>query len=205
MIEGMKVMLMLQKELETRNHVMLDMETLGTGPNAVVVQMALVRFRLHDPDNATILQNVAIDFDWQDQLSQGRVITQDTLQWWMQQPDAVRGKVFGPGEFRIETEAGIESAAAFLEGVGNPVIWACPANFDIPLFEGLLQTYGIRVPWFHRDTMCLRTLCLAAGYDRRMDKRGDGHMHHDATDDCHFQIFQARRAWAKIIEREQGD
>ena len=82
------------------NHVSVDLETLGTVADAVILSIGAVRF---DPDSnqiddAGFYRSISIDSN----LDHKRRVQEDTLIWWMKQPAAAQ-KVFHEPKEILET------------------------------------------------------------------------------------------------------
>ena len=73
-------------------HAMIDIETLGTEPDSVVLSVGAVKFdpfTLTDP-HAKTLWRPEIDA----QSNAGRSVLDDTLQWWAKQPQHIQDEAF---------------------------------------------------------------------------------------------------------------
>ena len=64
-------------------HVMIDLETLGTKADSVIISIGAVKFDLDSEqmDDNGFYASVSIDSN----LERGRKIDEDTLLWWLQQ------------------------------------------------------------------------------------------------------------------------
>jgi hypothetical protein len=137
------------------NHVMLDLETLGTTADAVVLSIGAVRFdpssdRLGDRPEDKFYGSVSID----SQLQLGRRIQEDTLLWWIQQSPEARQVFFEP---KKTLEAVLLDLADWISVIpeANLEVWAKPAKFDIAILEHAYQQHDIDVPWPHWASNCL--------------------------------------------------
>lgn len=132
-------------------HVMLDLETLGTVADAVIMSIGAVKFDLESNrmDNGGFYASVSIESN----LERGRRIQEDTLIWWMGQ-DAVARHVFA--EPKQSLESALEELADWLS-TQNYVVWSNGASFDIPMLEHAYKQAGIEVPWKFYDSQCVRT------------------------------------------------
>ena len=70
----------------------IDFETLGDYPDAVVPAVAFVAFDMKAMDTFEELKNrsVCVKLDLKHQLKQGRVINQRTVDWWKTQPEEAK-------------------------------------------------------------------------------------------------------------------
>lgn len=134
--------------------IMCDLETLGTDLSAVIVSIGAVTF---DPyaEKFSISEHFHAVIQVEDQ--DGRVISQSTLWWWMQQAEEAR-KIFNP-EGGIPLETAIELFNVFLgEKDDIDEIWGNGADFDIALLKTVYDNQGKEYPWSYKATRCFRTM-----------------------------------------------
>jgi hypothetical protein len=72
---------------------MIDLETLGTGPDVIVVSVGAVLF---DADTGETGGEFYRILDYQDQIDLGRKPSADIIKWWMEQTNEARS-VFKDG------------------------------------------------------------------------------------------------------------
>lgn len=172
----------------TRQHIMLDIETLDTTARAVVISIGAVGFTF-DGGAQSFPYYRALDYNVQ--IRRGRSISQSTLHFWSQQNGAARGAAFNGT--RTPTTESLHELAAFItrfSGMhGDPLIWAYPASFDLAILEDLYTQFDITIPWGHRDKRCARTLYSLAG-EPDFEHKGHIEPHHPVSD-CQVQITQA--------------
>jgi hypothetical protein len=139
-------------------HIMVDIETLGTRPGAVVLSAAFVRFT----DEAHMTLNLSIP----DQEALGLEKDESTCAWWRDQ------EAKHPGAWAAATSNPMSLSIA-LSYIGKWLDWACQgdemqlwchgATFDAPLLGEIYRRAGIRCPWNFwsiRDTRTLYDLAL---------------------------------------------
>lgn len=143
---------------ESNTSIMLDLETLGTTADAVIMSIGAVRFHLGagtvDRDDG-FYASVSIDSNHH----QGamRRIEESTVCWWMGQSEAAR-RVFS--ESKVVLPQALADLADWIARVGGarPQIWSCGADFDIAMLRHAYETHTMTVPWHYTDTRCHRTL-----------------------------------------------
>jgi len=139
-------------------HLMVDTETLGTKPGAIVTSVVLVRFA----DEA----HTTINLDVPEQTALGLHQDEATLAWWMQQDPVARTAAFSNP---VPVRAALEHIAAWIAWAGpDPLIWCHGAGFDGPLLEAVYKAAGLPCPWHWASVRCTRTLYDLAGIDRRL-------------------------------------
>lgn len=157
---------------------MIDLETMGTGPNAAVIQLGAVAFNsvngLADPDG------LSLDIDLHSSVLLGGEVDAATAQWWRD-----RGG--------LELKEPVPLRAALLE-LGAWVknlpqlerVWSQGANFDVPILEGYYRRAGLECPWPYyaaRDTRTVYDLAKERGWKKPEDSKA---VHH-ALQDCLIQ------------------
>ena len=74
-------------------HAMIDLETLSTKPNAVILTIGGVKFDPYSNTEPTKGMYYRIDVD--SQTAMGRDVMEDTVEWWGKQADDVREEALG--------------------------------------------------------------------------------------------------------------
>ncbi len=67
-------------------HAMIDLETLGTRPDGVILSVGGVKF---DPNGSKIIDEFYYKLDVDEQTERGRSIDESTIEWWGTQDPAV--------------------------------------------------------------------------------------------------------------------
>lgn len=170
------------------SNVMLDLETLGTRPDAAILSIGAIAFNLHD--NATQYFEVKCEPN----LSRYSV-DYSTFKFWMGQPDAARNALFVSSEPLV---AGLWALSSFLKMnvASDANVWALPASFDIPIIENAFKVEDVAVPWKYDSGACLRTLCKLAKITKA--ERVQPRIPHDALSDCEAQLATLRFALRKL-------
>lgn len=160
---------------------MLDLETLSTRPNAVILSMGAVKF---DPYTSFIDiddgMDVKIDVD--EQTSIGRDVQEETLNWWATQPPEVQEAALGEND-RLPLATFVKRINKFL--VGADQIWCQGPAFDIVILEDLYRQLGIPTPWQFWQIRDSRTLFGVHGDPRDKNRQGA----HNALMDCCYQAM----------------
>lgn len=140
-------------------HMMVDLETLGLRPDAVVFQVGITLFC--PTIQAPGLDHAFKSFGWylntKEQLDLGRRIETDTLNFWLS-----AGELFKHHLSKLETDAVKlhvlrgQLRQIWLEMMAEDAkIWANGIAFDIPMLEGLME---YDVPWKYSNVSDYRTL-----------------------------------------------
>lgn len=165
--------------------IMIDLETLGTTADAVIVSIGAVRF---DLQAGTFGESIYRVLDVESQ--HHRHISPATLEWWKGQPEEARAVFADPGSVEITTA--LCAVGAFIEGTpGNVQVWSNGADFDLPMLAHAYRQCGLLLPWKPYAGRCYRTYKNLPGARGIVMHRSG--THHNALDDA---IDQARHLCA---------
>ena len=153
---------------------MLDIETLCTKPEAVILTIGAVKF---DPYSNKIGDGLYIKPDVDEQIAKGRSIDENTVEWWGKQAEDVREEALGM-EGRISIEEMYRQLNRFLVGAEN--VWAQGPVFDMVIMAHIYRQYGWPTPWQYWQVSDSRTLFKTHGDPRVKGKAGL----HNALEDC---------------------
>ena len=162
-------------------HIMTDIETLASTPDAAVIAIGLCAFNRNE-----IIDSMEILID--PHLSMGHRDPK-TIEWWRQQDPKVLEKMFSGKETpwaacALMTEF-VRNYDKHLEG-----FWANPPQFDIVILRQMFEVCGAKFPVHFRKERDFRTLkTLAHAKDINYQPAYEGINKHDAKDDA---IAQAR-------------
>jgi 3' exoribonuclease, RNase T-like len=171
---------------------MIDTETLSLRPDAVVVQVGLVKA---DLDTGEILLPPTGVYPCTD-LQQGRHVEVSTVMWWMEQDRAVQKSVFLDDEAKrtvtLVTPAGLfDTIAAHIDD--QTTVWAWPSTFDMPLLANL---FGGKTPWKYNRVRDLKTLAHTLDPDGEL-KPGENPAAHNAVADADWQMRYLLTLWKR--------
>jgi hypothetical protein len=144
-------------------HVMIDMETFGTKPDAAVATVGVVVF---DPKTQTVDTDNGVEWALSipDQIRLGRKIDPSTVAWWMNQSEDARKVVIPPLNGKgMSVEGFCDSFDAWLVDRGaspkNPIkIWSHGATFDIVLGTSLYNNIDREPKWRYVNARDTRTI-----------------------------------------------
>lgn len=169
--------------------VMLDIETLDTNPNCVVLTLGAVKF---NPFSNEIDPNecLYIKLDVDQQIAMGRNVNDGTIGWWSTQPKEVYEDAMAE-EGRTDLQSFCKQLNKFVANAER--IWAQGPVFDIVILENLYKQLGNPVPWPYYSIRDSRTLLKALG-DNREPGRNQAH---NALADCIYQVQAVQAAIKK--------
>ncbi len=161
------------------NDLMIDLETWGTNPGCVVVQIGACFF-----DNRTgqIGDTFSYNIDARDSVKQGFVIEVDTVLWWLNQDKAAQDAVHRNPVIVQDT---LIAFNRFLQDKKVDRVW-CHKGFDFPLLAAYYRKMGMTFPLNHWTFRDLHTILDLAKMNIKNRKRSG--IFHNGLDDCRFQV-----------------
>ena len=169
--------------------VMIDIETLATQPDAVILTIGALKF---DPKSNAEGDTIYHRLDVDSQIKMGRRVDEDTVAWWGKQTLAVREEALGTSN-RDPIDVVFDSISRFMVGVDN--IWAQGPVFDIALMENLLRQVKRPCPWHYWQIRDSRTLFKLLNEDPR-PKNFEGA--HNALTDCYHQAKAVQKVFRQL-------
>lgn len=137
-------------------HLMIDLETLATTPDAAVLTIGAVKFdpfgnELEDSNMESFY--VRVDLDSCDRI--GLVTNDDTIAWWAKQSQEAQDEAFSE-ENRIDIVDAMHQLYKF--SWGAKAVWSHGAAFDIVICEHVFRKIEKAIPWNFWQVRCTRTL-----------------------------------------------
>lgn len=177
------------------DNLMLDIETLGTKDNTIVISIGAVFF---DPKTGKTGGEFYTKVNYQDQIDKGRRPDQSTIEFWMNQDEKAR-KVFR--EEGVSTEEALNRLCYFINRdseVNKCKPWGNGPSFDLTILESLFRDFGINHPWRFYNIRCLRTFKEYIYDGKDLVREG---VYHHALDDCKHQIKVVSVGMSKHAEK----
>lgn len=136
------------------NHVMVDIESLGSDPGSVILSIGACRF---DPETdhiheETFYTNLRI----QPQLEAGLTVNGDTIRWWFsQKPEAIKALLESPVHY---PKTALNNFNEWFRK-GGTFAWSHGSDFDLVLMKCLYKAFDFEKPvWAYRNARDTRTL-----------------------------------------------
>ena len=195
--------------------IMVDLETLGTEADAVILSIGAVVFDLeaggmlpaYDGDPRSHTFYAVLDIDSQPR----RHISGGTIAWWMAQTEAARAVFFGNKNngnqaskaWHYPARSALISFGSWVQQVvadarvppGDLRVWSNGADFDLPMLAHACRSFNVTLPWPPYAGRCYRTYKNLPGARAiKVERSGE---HHNALDDA---IYQAQHLCAIYTE-----
>lgn len=163
-------------------HISIDIETLATTPDAVVLSIGAVVFDA----NGLYETFYSVLDTHHDQ--QGRRRGPETIEWWGQQSEEAREVLTQKDREPVLYALG--RLHEYIHNNDHEGIWALGTHFDIAAIEHLCASYNVPAPWHYqapRDMRTVRAQFLKQFPSGQLPVRTG--THHNALDDA---VNQAR-------------
>ena len=165
-------------------HVMLDLETMGTRPNAPIIAIGAVPF-----DTKGVYPGFYVNIDLESAVNEGHaVVDPKTVLWWMEQSGEARSSLRNDKKL-IHTA--LYQFRDWLKTIELEGVWGNGASFDNVILTETYRRLDMTPPWPFWMDRCYRTMkSLYPLID--MDREG---VHHNAMDDAKSQANHLIKIW----------
>lgn len=134
--------------------VMLDLETMGKGPNAAIVAIGAVGM---DLVNGKLGKDFYVTISLESSVEAGGEMDASTVLWWMRQSDEARAELDGGGSWA-------DAICRFYSFLKNNSdrntlrVWGNGVDFDNVIMAQAFARHHLDVPWLYRNNRCYRTM-----------------------------------------------
>jgi exodeoxyribonuclease VIII len=175
----------------TYPEVMLDLETMGTGPDAAIVAIGAVAF---DIDTALISpRSFYVRVNLRYAVGAGGVMDAETVIWWLQQSAEARQEITREDLEQRPLVNALLNFRNWLKAEANGAdsrVWGNGAALDNVILRRAYQRLPMDAPWSHWNDRCYRTIKGLYGSDIKIERRGT---HHHALADAEAQAVHLLR------------
>lgn len=161
-------------------HVMLDLETMGTSPNAPIVAIGAVFFDEYSVGTPPAHPSFYCQVSLQSSVDAGCTMDPDTVLWWLKQADDARKAVYDT-EKALTLEQALQSFSNWMtHNERAKYVWGNGSDFDNVILRGAYDKIGLAAPWSKFNNRCYRTMKSRAP-SVKLVRSGT---HHNALDDA---------------------
>ena len=183
-------------------HIMLDLETMGNGPNAAIVAIGACEFLLPgrvrehwEAKPQEFYQKVSLESS----VKAGMQIDTSTVLWWLKQSDEARKSTFEGDTCPLGDACHLFTQ--FIHRVdhdqGGTAVWGNGATFDNVIIRSAFKAVGLPVPWSFRNDKCYRTVVNLLPEDRQPKFERSGTAH-NALDDAITQALHLQKVYKEL-------
>jgi hypothetical protein len=134
-------------------NIMLDLETMGTSPDAAIIAIGAVSF---NDDQITSRFYEVIDLD--SCVDAGGIMEASTVLWWLVQSDAARNAITEPGVSLLTALQHFNQWCMSIGDKDDLQVWGNGSDFDNVLLNATYRRMGMALPWYYYNNRCYRTL-----------------------------------------------
>lgn len=187
-------------------HIMVDLETLSTDSNAIILTIGAIPF---GPDGTHIVDKGCYFYERVNLYSYNRFKNNEfhlnwgTLIWWLEQdPEPLRDAFLAEPRYPIWTvmQDFLNWINIICKSFGDMKvnIWSHGKDFDVVVLQNAFKICNVDCPWDYWDTRDTRTIYALAGVETMNISMPPGFKAHDAIGDCLKQIEGIRLAYNRI-------
>lgn len=171
--------------------VMIDIETLGTRPDAIIAEVGIVV-----GEEGKIDFSLQMTLNWAEQEGLGRKIDVATLLWWTKAGRMATFKQLAERQTCVGAlKKRLESIEFYLRGADE--VWANSPSFDLAVINNLFEQVGLLRVNYKRemDFRTVRKLHPGVAYDYPEDA-------HNALADAQAQVAHLRKLgiWPEVFK-----
>jgi hypothetical protein len=171
-------------------HVMIDLETMGTRPNAPIIAIGAVTF-----DTVGILDTFYCNIDLESAVNDSHaVVDPKTVLWWMEQGGEARSAL---RENKLRVIPALCDFRDWLKPYDPDGVWGNGASFDNIILSETYRRLNMTPPWEFWKDRCYRTM-KGMYPDIPMERTG---VHHNALNDAESQANHLIKIWRKGMGR----
>jgi hypothetical protein len=177
------------KRAPINSPVMLDLETMGTGANSVILAIGAVRFY---PDSREILDTFYAVLSTVEQEYLGSTTDEATEKWWLSQSKEARTVLSSP---MTSLYPALQAFSDWMDAGSE--VWGNGADFDNAMLAELHRKVGMTQPWKFFNNRCYRT--MKNMFPRVTFKRMG--VYHNAVDDAKSQAVHLMNIMERMRDR----
>lgn len=174
--------------------VSVDIETYGTEPGCVILEVAITAF--DRKNKARAMASIHRFPSIIEQVESGFKIDHDTVTWWASQPAKWERQTQAE---RYTVDECVHDLLKFVRDYTNPetvLAWAKGSHFDFPILRTIMPD-----PWGFRSIHDLRTLSLAFPHGV-IDRDTEKFPTHHGLEDSQFQAMEVQALCSMIVTDE---
>lgn len=164
--------------MKDKTHIVLDLETMGNGPNAAITAIGAARVR-----GGAVVASFYRKVDLGSAMACGGDATASTIEWWLQQSEEARADMVVPGVHIMEA---LVEFKRWL-GTGVDLVWGNGSSFDNVILMSAFRKTGSSDPWPFWTDRDLRTILNLYPEAKNIPFTGTKH---NAQDDAVHQAKQ---------------
>lgn len=177
--------------LLNKNNIMLDLETLSTDNDSVIISIGAVKF-----NEKEILDRFYEVIDINSCLDLGMSVSDDTFMFWLKQPLEAKQDILSNRKIDIKT-----ALKLFTKWCGyDPQVFGNGAAFDNVIISSAYKLCKLERPWRYSNNLCFRTLKRLYP-DIEITFNG---VKHKSVDDAEWQALYLIELFKQNVDSRKG-
>lgn len=131
---------------------MIDLETLGTRSDAVILSIGAVEFDIFQNQLGS---EFYVNIDTESCLTFGLTMDERTINWWKTQSNAAKNALAYP--VPVSLMNGLMMLSEFMYGK-KYCVWGNGPAFDNIILKNAFRAVNLKCPWLYRNDRCFRTI-----------------------------------------------
>ncbi len=177
------------------NQLMLDIETMGTDNNAMIVSISAVQFNIETGNTAAEFE---VGIDWKEQIDNGAKVDVETFKWWLKQEKDAQNSLFDIFQQSVHDALYLFNKWILdnFKDVKKVDLYGNGSTFDNVIVRNLYKRHNIEfvLPyWCDKDVRTLMAITNTNAKD--FEFKG---IKHNGLHDCRHQINYCSIAYNKI-------
>lgn len=179
--------------MTTKQHLMIDLETLGTFMNAPVITIGAAFF---NPMTGEVGDKFYEKIDIAEAMKYGTADA-DTIRWWLTQAPEAQKEL---AQAKSKMADVLNDLKAFYNKGNDAKVWGNGPTFDCTILDyAYWKCLGEKAPWPFWNVRDVRTVVqLAEGLVKKPATFTKDKVAHNALDDCIFQIGYVSKMWQAL-------
>jgi len=175
------------------SEIMIDLETLSTKPNALILTIGAIKFNRNDKiKDINKLETFYVRINQDSCKKLDMDIDENTVKWWNQQTNEAKYEVFDNKD-RIDIKDALIKFSSFLKS--HSYIWANSPSFDCVILENAFNQCNLEIPWKFWNIRDCRTIYDVGNINLKRISKDT--ISHNALNDCYNQIIGIQKFFTK--------
>lgn len=190
------------------NHVMIDIETMGTNPNAPIASIGAVFF---NPKTGELGEQFYCRVDFENDMLNGAVPDGGTIKWWLRQSSEARAELICDDADATIIFRAVSDLSDWLtdnaDNLKSLKVWANSPSFDLVIMKSKFERLGFDIPWKYwneQDVRTIKEVGRALGVDARPFTGTQHNALHDAINQAALVAAVMSRLVANKPEKSCG-
>lgn len=182
------------------NHLMIDLEAIGTRSTAPLVSIGAVFF---EPSTGEIGPEFEVVADISSDIERGAIAEGDTIKWWLKQSAEARSAITGDSAISCSKALGALRAFVYEHNSDSSSIkvWGNGSTFDNALLRAAFERHTMRPFWGwynDRDVRTIVELGRAINFNPKYEMPFVG-IQHSALADAKHQAKYVSAIWQRLV------